>query len=115
MRNDRRHAADQDHAPAFRADSFLQGSESCAVTEVSLHPAPRQISACKKIDHSSDGRTDGDQGRTEPESVNGARANGKDRTWQKKYTSERVKNNEPHNSDPPALLDPLHRVVKELS
>ena len=66
-------------------------ARTLALTEVSLHPAPRQVSARKKIDHSSDGRTDGDQSRTEPESVNGARANGKDRTRQKKYTSERVR------------------------
>ena len=92
MRDNRRHPADQDHPPAFRADSLVQSSEFCAATELSLHPAPRQISACKKIDHSSDGRTDGDQSRTEPEAVNGARANRKHRTRQKKYASQRVKN-----------------------
>ncbi len=48
----------------------------------------------------------------EPEAVNGARANCKYRTRQKEYTSQRVKNNEPHDPDPPALRDPLHRVVE---
>lgn len=113
VRNNRRHAANQDDAPTLSADRSLQSSELCAVTELPPHPVPCKISACKKIDRGSNGRTDGDQSRAEPEAVNGPRANRKYRPRQKKYTSQCIKYNEPHDAGPAALLDPLQRVVEK--